>query len=272
MIDLVAIAKKWYDVLNFPKEYDPMFEKILKREDISEKLLEKTTAELRETGDFELSLIYALLKCEDLEKKYEEKGISRKIFTDTIEDIKIWTIDCYDRTSVFGLEHIWWLSFHLELRLFKLGRLQFNFTKALANCEEEGLKEGDNTVSVHITRDEPFTPEKWEESFHIAGKFFKEYFPEYNYRFYTLSSWFLSPDLKFLMKPDSNILKFQKLFKIIKVDESDLMLGFIFKWGTKIENIDEVEIKTSLHQNVKDYIKAGNKLHNGYGIMRKDYF
>ena len=167
------LAKKWYIDLGFEDKFDVLFDKILEREDIAEALLDKTCAELEEIGDREACLIYALSKCEELEKKYSEAGISNEIFMATISDIKVWTLDYYDRTNIFGLDQVMWIERHLAFTIFKLGRLQFEFSPSLVDCPEKNLKKGDNTLVIHITRNEPFTPEKWEESFKIAKEFFE---------------------------------------------------------------------------------------------------
>ena len=264
------LAKKWYIDLGFEDKFDVLFDKILEREDIAEALLDKTCAELEEIGDREACLIYALSKCEELEKKYSEAGISNEIFMATISDIKVWTLDYYDRTNIFGLDQVMWIERHLDFTIFKLGRLQFEFSPSLVDCPEKNLKKGDNTLGIHITRNEPFTPEKWEESFKMAKEFFEKYFPWYEYKYFSCSSWLLSPDLDIILDESSNILKFKKLFDIISVNENDIMLYFVFGWGTKIEDIEKIEVKTSLQRKVKEYVLSGNKLHSSYGIIDKE--
>ena len=269
MNNIKSLAKKWYSAIAFPKEYDSLIDKVINRDDINDELLDKTCEDLEKIGDKELCLVYALAKCEELEKKYIDKGISKNIFSDTIADIKIWTLDYYNRTNILGLDQIMWISYHLNFALFKLGRLQFNFSPSLIDCPEKNLKKGDNTLGVHITRNEPFSPETWAPSFAMARDFFPKYFPEYEYTYFSCSSWFLSPDLDIILDESSNIVKFKKLFDIISVDEKDIMLYFVFGWGTKIEDLENVEAKTSLQRKVKEYVSSGNKLHSGYGVIKK---
>ena len=209
MNNIKKSAKKWYDFLAFPKEFDALFDKILKREDISDEILSKSYTELNDAGDYEINLIYSLAKCDDLKLKYKQASINDQIFADTIADIKVRSLICYEYTNILGIDLILWIANHLDLKLFKLGRLQFNFSPSIVDCPEAGLKEGDNTIGVHIPKDEPFTPELWEKSFSMANEFFAKHFPEYEYKYFSCSSWFLSPDLDILLNEGSNILKFK---------------------------------------------------------------
>lgn len=269
MNNIKKSAKKWYDFLAFPKEFDALFDKMLKREDISDEILSKSYTELNDAGDYEINLIYSLAKCDDLKLKYKQASINDQIFADTIADIKVRSLICYEYTNILGIDLILWIANHLDLKLFKLGRLQFNFSPSIVDCPEAGLKEGDNTIGVHIPKDEPFTPELWEKSFSMANEFFAKHFPEYEYKYFSCSSWFLSPDLDILLNEGSNILKFKKLFNIVSVTEKDIMLSFVFSWGATVSDIDKFEAKTSLQKKIKEYIAEGNTLHSGYGIIEK---
>ena len=269
MNNIKSLSKKWYDFLEFPKEYDSFFDKILLRDDINEELLKKDVKELLESGDTELCLVYALLKCEETEKKYNEKGISNDIFCDTALDIKLWATDYFSRTGVLGLDLLAWVASFLDLKLFRLGRLQFNFSPSIVDCPEKGIRLGDNTLGVHIPKNDPFTPEAWEKSFLASKEFFPKYFPEFEYKYYSCSSWFLSPDLDLFLDENSNIIKFKKLFDVIDVSEKDIMLSFLFSWGATREDLPNLEAKTSLQKKIKEYVLAGNKLHSGYGIIEK---
>ena len=268
MNDIKLLAKNWYNYLDFPTKYNEYFDKILAREDIDNSLLSKSCSDISEMQDNEISLVYALASCEELKEKYKNAGISDEIFKDTMADIRIWSVDYLERRKKGGLEHLGWINHHLNFSLFKLGRLQFNFSPAEVDYEPLGIKKGDNTLGVHIPRSEPFTPEVWEASFAMAKEFFAKYFPEYSYKYYSCFSWFLSPDLDKLMNKDSNVLKFQKLFTVAHTEENDIMLYFTFGWGTTLKDIEKIEAKTSLQKRIKKYVAEGNKLTHGYGFIK----
>lgn len=270
MSNIKYLAKKWYEYLKFPTEYKEHFDNILTRDDIDSTLTAKSCSEISKLKDFELNLIYALYSLEALKAKYDDLGISEGIFKDTMNDIRIWATDYLERSGKGGLEHINWISHHLTFSLFKLGRLQFNFAPSEMDYKPLKIKKGNNTLGVHIPRGEPFTPEAWEASFEIAKEFFAKFFPQYSYEYFSCFSWFLSPDLDKLVDKNSNILKFQKLFDVAYTEENDIMLYFTFGWGTTLEDLENIEAKTSLQRKIKEYIKAGNKLTHGYGFIRKN--
>ena len=111
--------------------------------------------------------------------------------------------------------------------------------------------------------------EECEESFNLSKEFFKKYFPEFDYKCYFCHSWLLDPTLRELLKPDSNIIKFQNRFDIIDPHESTAGIKLIFDANTDYENVLERTPKTSLQKAAYDYIKRGGKLHEGYGFIKK---
>jgi hypothetical protein len=71
------------------------------------------------------------------------------------------------------------------------------------------------------------------------------------------------------MREDSNILRFQKDFDIVEIDEyktNDSIAWRIFDVD-KIDNIDVLPENTFLQRKVKEYIKNGNMLGWGYGVF-----
>ena len=58
---------------------------------------------------------------------HRDRGIPESITVDTLGDIEIWIKEYRTRYGMLGLEEFGWLINHLSGRLYKLGRLQFNF-------------------------------------------------------------------------------------------------------------------------------------------------
>ena len=74
--------------------------------------------------------VLVILSCYDgLRKNYEKKGISLKILRDTLADLSIWMSNCYRRTGQIGFYEYAWLTNHIRMKLFRLGRLQYIFTQ-----------------------------------------------------------------------------------------------------------------------------------------------
>jgi hypothetical protein len=58
-------------------------------------------------------------------RTYRRIGIRREILLDTMYDISIWMTNYFDVHSAWGFDQFAWITFHLECKLFRLGRLQF---------------------------------------------------------------------------------------------------------------------------------------------------
>ena len=70
---------------------------------------------------------YCRLACETFEK-YQKAGIGEKVFFDTFSDFTIWCRVCFRRYGEYGLQEYEWLWRHVEMTIFRLGRLQFEKT------------------------------------------------------------------------------------------------------------------------------------------------
>lgn len=194
--------------------------------------------------------------------EYRVRGIADKIYFDTFSDIRVWCEVCYRDYGEYGIEEYNWLQEHVRLRLFRLGRLQFQ-----PIAFESDLKEGNLTVekhqlvlNVHIPEGEPLTPQEVEHSFSLARAFFRGIPP-----IYTCRSWLLYPGLDNILKAESNILRFQRLFHIYEVDEASREAEQrIFNRVTA--DPSEYGEETSLQCAAKAFLQNGGKLGRGCGI------
>lgn len=66
-----------------------------------------------------LAVVLAMLP--ETHEKYRQLGIEDTVFADTMSDIGIWCANC----GGGGLHNVHWIKNHLDARLFRLGRLQF---------------------------------------------------------------------------------------------------------------------------------------------------
>lgn len=91
------------------------------------------------------------------------------------------------------------------------------------------------------------------------------FFEEENY---FCHSWLLFPNLKEILNLDSNILSFQKFFKILSVDyELRQVEERIF--GSVEERVEDYPEMTSLQKRAKAYFLSGKKLGNGFGMIKR---
>ena len=94
------------------------------------------------------------------------------------------------------------------------------------------LDNTDAVLSVHIPANGKLDEEECEKSYKKAVEVFKKYFPEYNIKGFLCESWLLAPELKKLLKPESNILKFKEKYNCFPVGAAcNDVFNFVFKKG-----------------------------------------
>lgn len=217
---------------------------------------------VKKREDFRLVFLYCFSKmaCEVYDR-YCEQGISRRVYRDTFYDLTLWCENCYKAYGEYGIAQYDWFCRHLDMSLFRLGRLEFERIPSLwdIQTDEISVHKGDPVISVHIPQGEKLELDACLDSFLQAEQFWKEK------QVYLCHSWLLYPGLKEIMKPESNILQFQTLFHIVAVD---------FEWREAEERIfGELETdprsyaeNTSLQRAARKYLLSGEKLGSGLGV------
>lgn len=217
-----------------------------------------------------MAFVYTLA-IEFMEKFYEEKNISRDILIDTISDLTVWINRHREWNGEWGFAQPGWLNNHIRCRLFKLGRLQFE-QRTISESEsvklnkdgcEVILNHGDKVLGVHIPRGGKMEESACLDSFEMAKEFFPKYF-DYDFKAFTCSSWLFDPSFEKLLPPDSNILKFQKLFTVFPGGEGYWGLDYVFVNITR-ENIKDAPTDTYFRKKLVEHLLAGGKMHSGRG-------
>lgn len=238
---------------------------------------------LKQKPMMKLALVYAFLPT--VWDRYKKRDISEEIFWDTMSDIKIWIDDHRARTGEDGLYELHWIMHHMNLNIFKIGRLQYQklfwFFKTPYDKNGVKISFGDKIINMHIPRGEKLDIEACEKSLQMAKEFFAEYFPEFPNDKYMCHSWLLYPHNKDFMPDGSNILKFAKMFDIVEEKETPQQT-YLWLYGVKLKNPDLmknkketgnygfVEIlpkKTSLQKSTVEYIKNGGKFGDALGVI-----
>ncbi len=188
-------------------------------------------------GVFNLAAV--LRAAEYTRKKYTEAGIPEKIFDDTFRDVGYWCGNDFERYGEEGLRNVKWLSKHLTMRIFRLGRLQFEFSR-FAIVPKAGLKKiaacpcrpFERCIAVHVPQGGKLFFEECLASFAAADAFFAEYYANYRYRTYNIVSWLLDPELKNVLGENSNIVRFASLFGILgRTADSDMNERRVFGYA-----------------------------------------
>lgn len=264
--DVKGIIEKYYKMLNFGSEYDNEFYEALNNTKISD-AISIARYDFNEK-DGKRNLLSYLYFCKAAEEKYTEKNIGSDIFFDTMSDLKIWTDIWSDVKGELYLGESAWLAHHMNLHLFKLGRLEFCMGQAEHGVPDKDIAKGDNVIEIHIPSDgKPLKYDECVKSIETAKQFFAEYFPEFTYEHFTCHSWLLDTSLGEILSTNSNILRFQSLFDIVFEEESDDIIGYTFKWKMKKYQIKNAHPTTAFAAKVKERIVGGGKFYVGLGII-----
>lgn len=193
---------------------------------------------------------------------YAQRGIAPAVYWDTFRDIALWDADCRARTGAHGLRQGAWLARHLHMALFRLGRLQFEPAPFPAAQVQPGTPAaGARVLFVHVPADGPLAPQPVADSYAQAVRFFG---PD-SFACFACDSWLLSPVLLQLLAADSNILRFQREYRILRVNEAsrqaeERIFGFVS------DRPEEYPCASSLQRAAAARLCAGEKIPSGFGI------
>ena len=237
-----------------------------------------------EPGDFQKNLekaeTYAkednglrILRCYlewavSLKGQYDALGIPETVFWDGVKVLAIWAKDHWDKHGTPGFSEWGWVITTLSMKVFRLGRLQFEpmCLETDIVCGGQIYPAGTAVLNVHIPAGEPLDIGEVRAAMNYAPVFFKTYFQN-DCTLFCCHSWLLSPQLKELLPEGSRILQFQNLFSVFEVDQERQAEERVF--GFLAENPESYPEETSLQKKMKASLLAGKAFGMGRGICRK---
>lgn len=192
--------------------------------------------------------------------EYMNRKIPEKIYMDSMKDIRIWANDYKKKHGVWGIDELDWLAESLDLKVIRLGRLQYEKTRAKKNLGP--IVEGEEFLSVHIPEDSKLDPKDVENSLDLAREFYKDQGIKYFY----CKSWLLSLNLDRVLNKDSNIVKFRDKFTHIEMSfNTPQAEERIF--SKVLEDKSFYPEETSLQKNAKKAILEGLDIGVGSGYI-----
>ena len=206
-----------------------------------------------------LKILTCMLHCSEKSYvMYKDKGISDKIFADTMKCFTRFIKEHNDGYGTLQFDRDWWTARHISLNLFRIGELEYEMYE----------KAGKRVISIHIPSDALLTEEKCSESYKMADEFFTKYYSQYSNVDFVCSSWLLSPELRKLLPETSHIRLFQDQFEIHDVNYGDMEF---LQWVYKRSDIpyDLLPEDTTLQKNIKEHLLNGGRIGSAYGVLRK---
>lgn len=236
------------------REYSALKELLMKEPD-------SFVAEVRGEENSRLRFLCLYLQlAEDAFLLYKEKGIPEDIYFDTMGDILIWTENCERKYGETGIDEAEWLWRHVTLRLFRIGRLQYEKIEPDRDIclNKKVVRAGEKVLNLHIPQGGALTLSECRESIGRAVRFFPDFHE------ITCHSWLLNPNMQAILGPDSNIVQFQSLFEIYELDE-DSRQAEERVFPQLEDDPGCYPESTALQRGLKKYLMEGQKFGGAYG-------
>ncbi len=161
-------------------------------------------------------------------------------------------------TGTFGLDAQWWMCAVLSGEMFQLGRLQFAVGQQ--GSVPAPVDTGPWVLHVHIPESGPLDPASVAASFARAVGFFARTFPERPVTTAVCSTWLFDPYLAAHLPPESNIVRFARLFTPYGEPMDDELDALYFVFGRRtLEGLDVLPRRSSLQRLVLDRLAAGGR-------------
>ncbi len=193
---------------------------------------------------------------------YAERQIPDEVYWATFSDIALWARDYEKAAGRPGLAEWRWLSLHVTLRLFRLGRLQFEPIRLAETVRTDTrlFAAGTPALGVHIPADGRLDPDETAKSYAAAAAFFHRPDPLFH-----CASWLLSPALDGLLPAFSRIRQFASEYRIYWVDETsrqaeERIFGFV------LDRPSLYPEQTALQKAAREHLLRGGSLPAGYGL------
>lgn len=206
-----------------------------------------------------LKMLYCQLECaRRIFSRYEEMRIEKSVFTDTMKCFTRFIDECGQRNGRLFFDRGWWTYRQISMSEFRLGALEYEFTK----------HEGKQSVSIHIPSDADFSEESVNHSLALAETFFQEHFPDYPRETWICDSWLLSSSLQPFLPEDSNIRSFRRRFTILQEEQEGDWLEWLFR-APKNTPPEQLAERTALQRAVKQYLLNGGKTGTALGVLNE---
>lgn len=229
-----------------------------------------------EVRNYTLHFVFILSLTENLLAKYREKGIDEKIYWRTMDDLRCKLLECMECKGYPGTFVASWFDGFFRMNRFGLGRFQYeikDFPGKSGVITKSGIIIPENTrvINLHIPSSGiPLTDDVRFDSYKRAYDFYKHLFWD-GVVIFVCGTWlFYGNHRKFLPK-NSNILRFMDDFQIIGNAEKP---EFHDAWRVFGKYADlppeKLPRDTSLRKAYAEWLTAGNRAGDGFGVMAFD--
>lgn len=230
----------------------------------------KPLSEKYNTDFKSIYMVFLLANLDKMKQIYREKNIDEALFFDMVKDLKYKLDECKKVHGIYGTMSFNWYYKIFSGEIVSLGRFQYQKDKFYGKNYTWGdinLTSDDDVVRFHIPSSGPITREMRLDSYKKAFEYYGKKKGEY--LVITCVSWLLYQENRIIYPEGSNLLDFMDDFDITDSVEHEnpfpnawRVFGMDFTGDTSI-----LPDKTTLQKNYIEWLKSGNKVGSGLGVI-----
>lgn len=246
-------------------------QKYWKNPDLDYVLLQKTLEDLDgEEGisKYTFDLLFMIGISRRTWELYQERGISREIFHDSMADMHWKLLECHRMYGIWGTFVMHWFPWWFQLKRFALGRLQFELIAFDDEYEKDGLvlHKSSPVINVHIPSCGKLDYAEVQKSYEKAAVFYRAEFTEHPLVF-VCESWLLFPANKEILPEHSNIRSFLADYDVYRTRENNKDLWRIY-YGAEQNGFEHLPESTGLERAYKNWLLSGHMAGQSWGVYR----
>ncbi len=229
-------------------------------------------AEITGQERYTVNMVFLLLSLAPLREKYVQKGLPEELMWETMHDLTYKLHECHAVYGIWGTFVTAWYKNLYGCTCFKLGRLEFERGEFELALYKDIVKKGDSVVHCHIpSAKEPLSEAAVLDSLRRAYDFFPEARHD-GVLVVACHSWLLYPPHYDLFPEGGNMRRFYELFDVVESGPESYEEDFwrIYHCPYDAAILDTVPTDTSLRRNFLPYLRAGNPMGAGAGVLLFD--
>ena len=235
---------------------------------VNEKL--ELYAKEKGVNTYSIQMLFLLYCSKHLQEKYIDNGYNYDLYIDIMKDLWYKTNVCKKVHGVWGTFSFEWFHWHFLCKRFALGCFQYEiegFKNDIYTCGNITVNKGDKVYNFHIPETGSISKSDRIESYKKAFNFYG--FKKGEKMILVCHSWLIYPENDKIYSKSSNLYSFMEDFDIINKNEYEN--AFPDSWRVFDQNYQGTTESfpkiTSLQRSIAQWLDAGRKIGEGYGII-----
>lgn len=195
----------------------------------------------------------------DVERTHGEREIPEDVTWATLRDVGLQIANYEVRHGRPGFDGAFWVWPHFRSEALTVGRLQYDRRRVPLDADGSlAVHRGSPALGVHIPALGPLSSEACAASLERARKFHAVHFPEEAFDIGICESWLMDGQLASYLPEASNIVRFQRRFRLDDTwsrPADDDVIRFTF--GRIPDRLDDLPQTTTLERALVSHIRGG---------------